>query len=113
VIALGVGLVIGQSGLLRSKGMHGMHRMPNGEMMSNNMSAMMHDMNASLRGKTGDDFDKTFLEEMIVHHEGAVSMAQEVLNVSERKELRDLASEIITAQEKEISMMQNWLSEWF
>jgi uncharacterized protein (DUF305 family) len=79
----------------------------------NDMASMMHDMNASLEGKTGDAFDRAFLAEMIIHHQGAVDMAQKVLEVSQRPELQTLATEIITAQEKEIVMMQEWLDVWF
>lgn len=77
------------------------------------MSQMMTEMNMSLEGKTGDAFDRAFLEEMIVHHEGAVDMAQQVLEVSERDELRNLATAIIDAQTTEIDMMKNWIVEWF
>jgi uncharacterized protein (DUF305 family) len=47
-----------------------MHQVPDGSMMSNggmDMKSMMQDMNAGLVGKTGDEFDKAFLSEMIVH----------------------------------------------
>lgn len=77
------------------------------------MAGMMHDMNAALEGKTGAEFDKAFLSEMIIHHEGAVEMAEQVLEKSERAELRTLANEIISAQNKEIEMMQKWEKEWF
>ncbi len=77
------------------------------------MKDMMHDMASSLDGKTGAEFDKAFLSEMIVHHEGAVDMAKDVLEKSDRAELRTLASEIISAQNKEIEMMQKWQKEWF
>ncbi len=96
-----------------------MHMMPDGSMMKNepaqatSMSAMMHDMNANLKGKTGDAFDKAFLEEMIVHHRGAVDMAKLVLETSKRSELRKLAEDIIKAQEKEIAQMKTWQAEWF
>ncbi len=98
----------------------GMHRMPGGHMMSDHemhsqmlMDDMMNVMMRSLEGKTGDRFDKAFLDEMIPHHEGAVLMAQKVLEVSERPELRKLAEEIIIAQEKEITQMETWKKEWF
>jgi uncharacterized protein (DUF305 family) len=94
----------------------GMHRMPDGSMMNNdgsNMQAMMHDMNAALAGKSGDDFNKAFLSEMIIHHEGAVEMAQAVLKSSKRPELIKLANDIISAQNKEIDMMKGWQTEWF
>lgn len=93
----------------------GMHQMMNGEMMANDsdMNHMMASMNASLLGKTGDTFDKAFLSEMIVHHQGAVSMAQLVLTSSNRPELKKLANDIISAQNTEIQMMKDWQKVWF
>jgi uncharacterized protein (DUF305 family) len=95
---------------------NGMHMMSNGQMMPDNymdMKDMMESMTKPLEKKTGDDFDKEFIEEMIVHHEGAVAMAELVLAKSNRPELKQLATDIISAQTKEIQMMQNWLKEWF
>jgi uncharacterized protein (DUF305 family) len=74
------------------------------------MDGMTDRLEAEPRGAS---FDKAFLEEMIVHHEGAVDMAELVLEKSERPELRKLAEEIITAQKKEIGDMKNWLGVWF
>lgn len=50
---------------------------------------------------------------MIVHHQGAVSMAKSALMHANHQELRDLAIAIITAQEGEISQMQAWLQQWY
>ncbi len=94
----------------------GTHQMPNGEMMSDmpmDMDSMMAGMMAGLQGKTGDEFDKEFLSEMIVHHQGAVEMAQMVLNTSKRPELINLANGIISAQNGEIKQMQDWQKAWF
>lgn len=97
----------------------GNHMMSNGSMMKNgvmggsSMQNMMDGMMAELKGKTGDEFDKAFLSEMIMHHEGAVVMAQAVLKNSKRPELLQLANDIITAQTKEIEMMKNWQKNWF
>jgi uncharacterized protein (DUF305 family) len=90
--------------------------MPDGSMMSDDggdMGDMMHDMMSGLEGKTGDEFDKAFLSEMIVHHEGAVDMANAVLANSKRPELLKLAKDIISAQTKEINMMKAWQKAWF
>ena len=94
----------------------GMHQMEDGTMMSNvpmDMESMMDGMMASLQGKKGDAFDKEFLAEMIVHHQGAVEMAKAVLANSKRPELIQLANDIISAQTKEIGMMQDWQKAWF
>lgn len=96
----------------------GMHRMPDGSMMSNrqnmmDMDDMMHAMNAELIGKTGDAFDAAFISEMIVHHQGAVEMAQLALTNAQHQEIKDLAQAIITAQNKEIADMQSWQQAWY
>ena len=93
-----------------------MHQMPDGTMMMNDGSGMggaMHSMLAGLQGKTGDEFDKAFLSEMIMHHQGAVVMAEAVLENSKRPELIKLAKDIISAQTKEIQMMKDWQKAWF
>ncbi len=93
---------------------HNMHQMPDGKMMDNgSMSHTMMGMMDGLAGKTGDDFDQAFLSEMIIHHQGAVEMAQAVLKTSKRPELIKLANDIISAQNGEIKMMQDWKSAWF
>lgn len=76
------------------------------------MEMMMHDMTASLEGKQGTEFDVEFLEQMIVHHEGAVAMAQMVLAQSENAQLRAFAEDIIRVQAAEIAQMSMWRTEW-
>jgi uncharacterized protein (DUF305 family) len=77
------------------------------------MSDMMNSMTMGLKNKTGDDFDQAFLSEMIIHHEGAVEMAKQVLKNSKRPELIKLANDIISAQTKEIEIMKGWQTSWF
>ncbi len=94
----------------------GIHQMPDGTLMNDDgmsMSSMMDGMMAGLEGKTGDEFDKAFLSEMITHHQGAVEMAKAVLKTSKRPELIKLANDIISAQTKEIEMMKGWQKIWF
>lgn len=116
---LGIGILTGWLIWRNSttKELTNMHQMPNGQMMGNatntNMQMMMGNMTTGLQGKTGDEFDKEFLSEMIVHHEGAVDMAKLVLANSKRPELLKLANDIISAQTKEIDMMKEWKLNWF
>lgn len=96
--------------------MSGMHMMSDGTMMGNSgstMNSMMMDMTARMKGKTGDELDKVFLEDMIVHHEGAVDMAKELQKGTKRPELQKMAKDIIDVQTNEISMMKAWLRDWF
>ena len=77
------------------------------------MSSMsMDDMTADLQNKTGDEFDKTFIASMIAHHEGAVEMAKLSAKNAKHEEIKSLSSNIIAAQEKEITEMKQWQMDW-
>lgn len=84
--------------------MGGKMMMP-GMMMGLPMKGMM-DM-GKLKNAKGAMFDKMFLEMMIPHHAGAISMADEALKTSGRPEIRSLAARIIDAQAKEIGVMHS------
>lgn len=81
--------------------------------VSHTMDSAMTGMTAGLEGKHGADFDHAFIDEMIVHHEGAVAMAETALEHADREEVKALAREIIEAQTREIGMMRGWVEEWF
>ena len=93
-------------------GMQG-HMMPDGTTMGGGMGMQMDAMMQNLDGKTGDAFDKAFLTEMIMHHEGAVVMARAALKSAKHQEIKDLAQEIISAQETEINLMKKWQKDWY
>jgi len=75
-------------------------------------SMSMEDMMTGLKGKTGDDFDKTFISEMITHHQGAIDMANQAKLNAKHDELKKLADDIISAQTSEIEMMKQWQKDW-
>ncbi len=72
----------------------------------------MDDMMAELEGNTGDDFDKAFIEMMIPHHEGAIDMARAAQQSAKHQEIKDMAEDIISAQQSEIDMMKGWQQSW-
>lgn len=85
------------------------------DMQDHSAMGMMDDMagmTAQLDGKTGDDFDKTFLEQMILHHQSAIDMAAPGEKNASRQEVKDLSAAIVKAQSKEIAQMQTWQKEW-
>lgn len=56
--------------------------------------------------------DQAYVSEMIRHHEDAVEMSKRVLAHTSRKEVRELAANIIEAQTVEITQMKQWLADW-
>ncbi|MEE6295898.1 DUF305 domain-containing protein [Georgenia wangjunii] len=52
------------------------------------------------------EFDRRFPELMIMHHEGAVEMAQSELDAGQNPQARELAQKIIVDQEVEIEEME-------
>ena len=68
-------------------------------------------MHTSMDIKFTGDADKDFLAAMIPHHQGAVDMAEVVLQHGKNPKIRQLAQEIITMQKKEIAEMKQLLKE--
>lgn len=87
--------------------------MQDGTMMHSGMGTAMDDMMAGLNGKVGDEFDKAFLAEMIMHHQGAVEMAKAALQNAKHQEIKDMANAIISAQTSEINQMKMWGKSWY
>lgn len=75
------------------------------------MDSMKMDM-AKLTNAKDKDFDLAFIDMMTPHHVGAVTMAKEALQKSEKPEIKTLAGQIIKAQEAEIKMMGEWKAKW-
>lgn len=90
---------------------YGMHRMGDGNLMGDRsmegagMGQMMHMMVTS---------EKSFIEEMIPHHQEAVDTAKEVIaRGGTTPEVKTLVENIVTAQEKEIADMKQWYETWY
>lgn len=87
-----------------------------GEEIIDGDGAMMHAMDEMMlgfRGKSGEEYEEAFLRGMIVHHLGAVRMAEELLEETDRPELRAFAEDIVNVQSQEIETMKGWLETWF
>jgi uncharacterized protein (DUF305 family) len=83
------------------------HMMP----MSAEMKSSM--MMTTDLGAADDQFDLRFMNAMVPHHEGALTMAKEALEKSDRPEIQQMAQAIISSQQQEISQMQQWKKAWY
>ena len=68
---------------------------------------------ARTQATAGTDPDLRFLDGMIAHHQGAIDEARAIEPKARRPEVRQLAAEIIKAQEAEIRQMREWRRAWF
>ncbi|WP_315638137.1 DUF305 domain-containing protein [Microbacterium paraoxydans] len=73
-------------------------------MMSEEDMTMLEDADAT-------EASRLFLEQMIVHHEGAVDMAQTALDDAQNPDVLELAQQVIDDQTAEIATMKDLLGE--
>ncbi|HMS22558.1 MAG TPA: DUF305 domain-containing protein [Candidatus Levybacteria bacterium] len=84
---------------------------------SNNvgMMEMMGYRNGNQTGvmQNSNSIDAHFIEQMIPHHEDAITMAKLAQTKAQRPEVKELANNIIDSQGKEINQMKDWYKTWF
>ncbi|WP_024288362.1 DUF305 domain-containing protein [Cellulomonas sp. KRMCY2] len=67
---------------------------------------------ADSEGSVHNDADTEFAQMMIVHHEGAIEMAELAAQRATTPEVTALAERIAGAQGPEIELMTSWLETW-
>ena len=84
---------------------------PMGEMDGMDHGGMMSDTDMqALQDATGVEASRLFLEQMIVHHEGAIEMAQTEVDNGQNADVIALAEAIIASQTTEITTMEDILA---
>jgi len=101
-------------GMMQMMGMgRGVENMMAGDEQSHDDFVGMDAMVSELKGLSGEEFDRRFIELMIEHHEGAIDMAKLISTSTKREELQKMGEGIVDVQSTEIEMMRGWLNEWF
>lgn len=98
------------AGMMGMMGMGGVDLESMPDHVQENMAKMMVSMPAMHEGMMNADADVAFACGMIAHHQGAIDMAEVLLEHGENPEMRKLAEEIIAAQVGEIELMTTWLA---
>lgn len=82
---------------------------------STGMMGMMGYKNGNQADVTqnSNSIDAHFIEQMIPHHEDAITMAKLAQTKAQKPEVKQLAENIINSQSKEINQMKEWYKEWF
>jgi uncharacterized protein (DUF305 family) len=84
---------------------------PMGDMDGMDHGGMMSDTDMqALEDATGAEASRLFLEQMIVHHEGAIEMAQTEIDNGQNADVIALAENIIASQTTEITTMEDILA---
>ncbi len=68
---------------------------------------------ASNRPQATAPYDLRFMDDMIMHHEGAIMSARMMISQSAHRELRDLARRIIAGQQAQVDQMRAWIRQWY
>ena len=72
----------------------------------------MNAMTDTLKNKSGDEFDREFITQMIAHHQGALDMAKLSATRANHAEIKQLSASIIATQTKEIEQLRTWQAKW-
>ncbi len=89
--------------------------MGNGEMGSMMDGGMMGGDQMQAMGSFDGDrpFDLQFIDQMIMHHEGAIMSSEHMISDSKRPELQKLAESIQRSQSEQVEQMQAMREDWY
>lgn len=78
------------------------------------MGGQMAGMDTDLKQlAAASPFDKAFIDAMLPHHQSAIAMATEAQAQAMHAEIKQLAKDIVTAQQREIDQMKAWRAQWY
>lgn len=79
----------------------------------NNNNTQDSSIGSQMGMMSNGQLDAHFIEQMIPHHEDAITMAKLAQTKALKPEVKQLALSIIDSQGKEIDQMKSWYKDWF
>lgn len=73
----------------------------------------MYDKNTMDLGRADRTFDLRYINAMASHHRGAMLLAEQAAKQSQRKEIKDLAVEILKNEPIAINDLYKWKKDWY
>lgn len=73
----------------------------------------MYDKNTMSLGQADRTFDLRYINAMIAHHRGAMLLAEQLAENTERSEMKVLAQNILQDEPKAIAELYKWKKEWY
>jgi uncharacterized protein (DUF305 family) len=86
----------------------GMAGMDHGSMDHSSVS-----MASGMLMENGKYSDERFIDAMVPRHQGAIAMAQVAREKSKNPRVKELAENIMSAQQTEIEQMKQWHEQWY
>lgn len=72
-----------------------------------------HQMMIGKLGKADKNYDLRFINQMIMHHQGAIEMAKDAQKKAQHQEIKNMSQDIISAQSQEIDQLKAWRKAWY
>lgn len=85
-------------------------------MSSEHMEKSMQQCQTLMKNHLGNadtQYDLRFIDMMIPHHQGAITMAKDALQKAQHPEIKKMAQNIINSQQQEIKQLQAWRQSWY
>lgn len=73
----------------------------------------MYDKSTMNLGRADRGLDLRYINAMIAHHRGAVLLAEQAQNSTQRKEIKDLTGDILKNEPGAIQELYNWKKAWY
>jgi uncharacterized protein (DUF305 family) len=87
--------------------------MDHGQMGHGSMGMGSNGMAKQMVMENGEYSDRAFIDAMVLHHQGAIAMAEVALKNAEHEEIKELSRNIVSTQQSEIEELKSIKKEEF